>query len=212
MTGYYEPSASRWDGGSDGDDSRLHCRCCFILTADFVPTTVQPTGETMTLHSAILVILAQLQPSPRDTLPESYVARVHRLDTISSAIASVSDRVSCHEQPQPCHRMLDRVFAAAVLVEQARRESEYRLDVQLGQCRPHECDRGRARGLWQTHWAPQSEPRATWLGYAGESQDAADSTARRAIALWAGGYYAHRRSVDSLDWPLDELTAIGRRD
>lgn len=30
------------------------------------------------------------------------------------------------------------------------------------------------------------------MGYAGESQDAVESAARRTIALWAGGYYAHR--------------------
>lgn len=150
----------------------------------------------MTLSSAVLAILCQLQPSQRDSLAESYVSRVHRLNTVAAAIEAVANRVGCHEQTQPCHRILDRTLAAAVLVEQARRESEYRLDVQLGQCRPHECDRGRARSLWQIHWARQSEPLEQWLGYAGESRESVESAATRAVTLWSGGYYSHRAQAE----------------
>lgn len=101
------------------------------------------------MKSAILSILLSLPVSPRDQLPELPVEREVRLTTVAAAIESTANKAACFEQPAPCRVVVgDRYLAASVLIVQARRESALRLDVQIGKCRPYECDRGRAVGPW----------------------------------------------------------------
>ena len=144
------------------------------------------------MRSAILAILLSFQPSSREQLPESPEGRESRLGVVAQAIESVANRAACHEQPDPCRTVVsDRHLAAAVLIVQARRESALRHDVQVGQCRPHECDRGRAKGTWQLHRAP-TETVEQWRGYASTELEDVTSAAWRTITLWAGGAYRGR--------------------
>ena len=63
---------------------------------------------------------------------------------------------------------------AALLVAIGRHESRYSLRIHAGRCKPRECDRGRARGPWQTHrlWL-SPEAWARLLGSSPESTRAA---------------------------------------
>jgi len=63
-----------------------------------------------------------------------------QLDAIASAIAEVS-----HDAPRPAREW------AALLLTIGYHESTFSLRIQRGQCKPHECDNGRARSAWQLH-------------------------------------------------------------
>lgn len=141
----------------------------------------------MTLAESLFSILLALPISPRDQFTESFDEHMARLRTVAEAIAAVADRAACHEQPAPCRRIIsDRFIAAGVLTSQAKHESAFRADVQSGCCRPLECDRGRAMGLWQLHRAP-TETEEQWRGYAGLTRQSLESGAWRAIRLFADG-------------------------
>jgi hypothetical protein len=63
-----------------------------------------------------------------------------QLDAIAAAIADVS--IDAPRSPREW---------AALLLTIGYHESTFSLRIQRGQCKPHECDRGRARSAWQLH-------------------------------------------------------------
>jgi hypothetical protein len=63
-----------------------------------------------------------------------------QLDAIASAIAEVS-----RDAPRPPREW------AALLLTIGYHESAFSLRIHRGQCKPYECDRGRARSAWQLH-------------------------------------------------------------
>lgn len=63
-----------------------------------------------------------------------------QLDAIALAVAEVSK-----DAPRPPREW------AALLLTIGYHESTFSLRIQRGQCKPHECDRGRARSAWQLH-------------------------------------------------------------
>lgn len=63
-----------------------------------------------------------------------------QLDAIAAAIAEVS-----HDAPRPPREW------AALLLTIGYHESNFSLRIQRGECKPHECDHGRARSAWQLH-------------------------------------------------------------
>jgi hypothetical protein len=63
-----------------------------------------------------------------------------QLDAIATAIADVS-----RDAPRPAREW------AALLMTIGYHESTFSLRIQRGECKPHECDHGRARSAWQLH-------------------------------------------------------------
>ncbi len=63
-----------------------------------------------------------------------------QLDAIAAAIADVS-----RDAPRPPREW------AALLLTIGYHESTFSLRIHRGQCKPHECDNGRARSAWQMH-------------------------------------------------------------
>ena len=63
-----------------------------------------------------------------------------QLDAIASAVAKVSRKA-----PLPPRQW------AALLLTIGFHESTFSLRIHAGNCKPKECDRGKARGPWQTH-------------------------------------------------------------
>ena len=63
-----------------------------------------------------------------------------QLDSIAAAVAEVS-----REAPRPPREW------AALLLTIGHHESTFSLRIHRGQCKPHECDRGKARSAWQLH-------------------------------------------------------------
>jgi hypothetical protein len=63
-----------------------------------------------------------------------------QLDAIAAAVADVS-----RDAPRPPREW------AALLLTIGYHESTFSLRIHRGECKPHECDRGRARSAWQLH-------------------------------------------------------------
>ena len=63
-----------------------------------------------------------------------------QLDAIAAAVAEVS-----RDAPRPPREW------AALLLTIGYHESTFSLRIHRGECKPHECDRGRARSAWQLH-------------------------------------------------------------
>jgi len=70
-----------------------------------------------------------------------------QLDLIATSIAEAS-----REAPRPPREW------AALLMTVGYHESAFSLRIQRGECKPHECDRGRARSAWQMHRNVFTEP------------------------------------------------------
>lgn len=121
----------------------------------------------------LFAILLALPVSPRDA-GEDYGHRHDRLYEVANAIAEASDG----------YREL-----AAFLTVQASHESAFRLDVQRCECRPNECDGGRAHGYWQLHRAP-SLLESTWWAYCGDTYAAVLSGALRTATFYHPGNLA----------------------
>ena len=67
-------------------------------------------------------------------------AKAPQLDTIAAAVAEVS-----RDAPRPPREW------AALLLTIGYHESTFSLRIHRGECKPYECDRGRARSAWQLH-------------------------------------------------------------
>lgn len=63
-----------------------------------------------------------------------------QLDSIAAAVAEVS-----RDAPRPPREW------AALLLTIGYHESTFSLRIHRGECKPHECDRGKARSAWQLH-------------------------------------------------------------
>lgn len=68
------------------------------------------------------------------------VAKSKQLDVIAAAVAEVS-----RDAPRPPREW------AALLLTIGYHESTFSLRIHRGECKPYECDRGRARSAWQLH-------------------------------------------------------------
>jgi hypothetical protein len=135
-----------------------------------------------------------------------------QLDAIAAAIAEVS-----RDAPRPPREW------AALLLTIGYHESTFSLRIQRGQCRPHECDNGRARSAWQLHknlftapiWDQLHgvENTAIQVRAASEALKRAYFTCSRSGVPWLQATlngYAGRRC--SAEWPgLDQrVSTFGR--
>jgi hypothetical protein len=68
---------------------------------------------------------------------------------------------------------------ATLLLTVAWHETRFSLRIHEGNCKPYECDHGRARGLWQLHVQP-SLPREEWIHVAGLDVESTRLAAREA--------------------------------
>jgi hypothetical protein len=90
--------------------------------------------------AALLTVLSSLPPASDEAEPPE--ERTERLGAVAVAVAKAVDATPW---PGP------RGELAALLVAQGYAESGFSRRIQLGQCRPRECDGGRAHGPWQIH-------------------------------------------------------------
>ena len=73
---------------------------------------------------------------------------------------------------------------AAFLAVQADRESGLRLDVEECRCPAKQCDKGKARGLWQLHKAPDSPE--VWSAICSTDVEAQTIAARWTLRFYSG--------------------------
>lgn len=135
-----------------------------------------------------------------------------QLAAIAAAIADVS-----RDAPRPQREW------AALLLTIGYHESTFSLRIHRGECRPHECDRGRARSAWQLHKNLFTEPvweqlhgiehTAVQVRAASDALKRAYFTCSRSGVPWLQATlngYAGRRC--SSQWPgLDQRVATFNR-
>lgn len=129
--------------------------------------------------TAILTALLALPPYHRDA--EVMAERERRLSTVAVAIDQVVARYTCGDTTEPCRPAWPgtRPQLAAMLVTQGFFESGFAQHLHEGVCGPHECDGGRAHGLWQVH-AGGPVPFEAWQEMSGTS----------ARSTWTSAFYA----------------------
>ena len=141
----------------------------------------------MTFVSAILATLLLLPHHKSDVYePDTY--RENRMSRVAESIANACNQVTCTNQDNSSCRAIyhDRFECSATLIQQAFIESGLAEHVMSGECKPHECDRGKAIGIWQIHRAPNWS-NEQWEAMQGDSVDALTEQALRAARLIAGG-------------------------
>jgi hypothetical protein len=135
-----------------------------------------------------------------------------QLDAIAAAVAEVS-----RDAPRSPREW------AALLLTVGYHESTYSLRIQRGECKPHECDRGRARSAWQLHKNLYTAPiweqlhgidnTAVQVRAASDALKRAYFTCNRSGVPWLQATlngYAGRRC--SADWPgLNQRVATYNR-
>jgi hypothetical protein len=93
------------------------------------------------MTGAVLAMLLSLGVAAEDRGPELAAAKREQSETIATSIATVASRQ---------RSMVPRELAA-VLVALGWHESKFALRIAEGRCKPWECDRGKARGIFQIH-------------------------------------------------------------
>jgi hypothetical protein len=144
------------------------------------------------MWNSILAILIAFPVNGTDTIKETKAERQSRLETLAWAMDKAALVASCQGQPSDCTPILhDYYTAAAVQIVQADNETRLRRDVQIGRCRPWECDKGKARGLYQLHRNGKTEKE--WMSWASldgkELADAGYELLRRFSRTAGNGLY-----------------------
>ncbi|HET9954132.1 MAG TPA: hypothetical protein VFQ61_06495 [Polyangiaceae bacterium] len=149
----------------------------------------------------VLAALLALPVSKYDRAADPTLKRA-QLETIADAISDAATTARWSGPPREL---------AALLIATAYHESSFALHVHGGQCRPHECDGGRARGLWQQQERSTSS-RLAWLLLAGLDAEAtrlAAHEAARALIRARGTCRSFER--EGADWlPMTFSAYAGR--
>lgn len=131
----------------------------------------------MNLASAILVVLTSL-PRHFSDADEPREDRIERLGIVANSIESAVNLATCTNQPRECLPLYHgRIELAGVLVSMGFMESTFARHVHAGECGPHECDKGRAVGLWQIH------RRTAWDDSTWASMSGIDGTESSAVVV-----------------------------
>lgn len=147
------------------------------------------------LFDLVLAGALSLPTFTEDRAPELAAEKRAQLEAFSRSTAAVA----------PDQNIALPRHWAALLVTVAHAESGLSLRIQAGLCRPHECDRGRARGPFQNHRFAESV--ATWDRLIGVENTAVQ--VRVAHARLKRSYYVCRGASD---WLTATLTGYaGRR-
>lgn len=138
----------------------------------------------MSLESAILAAALGLSVYKEDRSPELASAKREQLTLVASAIAVESRKQT----------IATAVDWAALMLTIADSESGLSLRIHAGVCKPHECDRGKARGPWQTHAYGQAA--TFWDSLTGVENTALQT--KVASSRLQVGYYTCRGAADWL--------------
>ncbi|MFZ5890898.1 MAG: hypothetical protein ACOY0T_07600 [Myxococcota bacterium] len=125
----------------------------------------------MSLTTYLLAAIATLPTFHEDVGPALVSKKQAQAQVIAQAISDVAESA---EGWNGSKREL-----ATLLLTVAWHETRFSLRIHAGNCKPYECDRGRARSLWQLH-AHASLPKETWVGLAGLDVDSTRRAAREA--------------------------------
>jgi hypothetical protein len=125
----------------------------------------------VSLTTYILAAIASLPTFHEDVGPGLVARKQAQAQVIAQAISDVAESA---EGWRGTKREL-----ATLLLTVAWHETHFSLRIHEGNCKPYECDHGRARSLWQLH-VHASLPKETWLSLAGVDIESTRRAAREA--------------------------------
>ncbi len=177
----------------------------------------QAHGAPLSLEDWTQQAIRRLPTYYEDAPPKGSTERTAAKEAQLSAIAHEVARLA-RKAPLPPRQW------AALLLTIGFHESTFSLRIHAGDCRPKECDRGRARGPWQTHqnaFNREAWPKLQGIEHTDAQAGAADQLLRRVVRTcpdepgWATvrgilTAYAGRRCYQ--DWPglKERLATFGR--
>lgn len=140
----------------------------------------------MSMFEVILSMLIALQPFHKDV--EESEARKARMAVIAVSIVQATEEATCtgvFEKDGCKPKFKGKPDELAVgLFTIAKFETRFAKHVHEDQCRPWECDAGRAKGLFQIH-ASKTVPIELWKQLGGTSQEATLLSTRAAAVMWS---------------------------
>ena len=145
--------------------------------------------------------------SCKDT--ETEQEKLERVNVIANAIDYASDKATCSGEfaTSDCKRVspFDKITTAALLIQTAKKETNFARNVHEGVCGKFECDSvitkdgeifHKARTLWQMHKSDLIKDE--WDIMVGTSQEATNAAAYAAIKILNSGYYSCGKTVQGM--------------
>ena len=152
----------------------------------------------MSLTTYLLTAIASL-PIFHEDVGEKFATQKHdQAQMIASAIEKAVEQST--EWPDSPREL------AALMLTVAWHETRLSLRIHDGLCKPHECDNGRARGLWQLH-VHRSLPRERWLQVAGFPPENTTRAAQEAAIALVRSRRMCAVATRGRDWLGATLTA-----
>lgn len=156
----------------------------------------------MSLTAYVLAAI-QVLPTFHEDVGAAFAERKRQQAmVIADAVAEVASKA--HGWPGSPREL------AMLMLTVAWHETRFSLRIHEGNCRPFECDQGRARGLWQLH-AQASIPRERWLGLAGLDLEATRNSAQEAARALIRSRRMCLSKIHGSDWIAPTLAAYAGR-
>ncbi|HYO94086.1 MAG TPA: hypothetical protein VER33_06215 [Polyangiaceae bacterium] len=152
----------------------------------------------MSLTAYLLTAIASLPTYREDIGPEFAEQKLQQSQMVAEAI---NEAVDGAENWSGTRREL-----ATLMLTVAWHETRLSLRIHDGRCKPLECDRGRARGLWQLQ-VQRSLPREQWLKVAGFEPEPTRIAAREAVKMLVRSRRMCSVVTRGRDWVAPTLTA-----
>jgi hypothetical protein len=153
--------------------------------------------NTVSLTTYLLLAISSL-PTFKEDVGEFFLPKKRaQAEIIAQAIAEVSE--TTRGWPGSKREL------ASLLLTVAWHETRLSLRIHDGLCKPYECDRGRARGLWQLH-AHASLPKERWLAVAGLDLESTRNGAAEAAKALVRSRRLCLRGTNA-DWVAPTLSA-----
>jgi hypothetical protein len=159
------------------------------------------------MWQAILAAALKLPTYYGDT--ETPGERLQRLTIVAESIDYASARATCTGEPEGCRRVWpgSRKELAALLLVQAWQETRLAQHVHADQCAENECDRGRAKSLWQLQ--PNSiVTRPEWQTLGGTDQESTRAAAWAAARMLATNRFRCAKAPG--DWVTPTISGYAR--
>ncbi len=146
------------------------------------------------MAESVLAMILSLGIAQEDRAPELADRKREQLETVADSIAAVANTPEL----------------AAMLVTLGWYESKFATRIAEGRCKPFECDRGRARGVFQIHRRAGMTD-AEWDGLLGTGEEPTLAAAREA-ARRVNAARARCRSLESSqDWAAGVFSSLAGR-
>jgi hypothetical protein len=161
-----------------------------------------PKGRTVSLTTYLLAAIASL-PTFHEDVGEHMAAQ--KQEQAQMIAAAIDEAVQNSKDWPDSKREL-----ASLMLATAWHETRLSIRIHDGRCKPLECDRGRARGLWQLQMH-RSLPRERWLRVAGLSLEATRDAAREAAIALVRSRRMCAVATRGREWVGPTLTAYAGR-